>query len=351
MAKRRKRRLKKLPIFILLVLIIGGGYLVYTNFSPKEKDAPSKLDNAPKKVVQKEKVDIVEVNKTKRDIAVMINNHPKARPYHSGLDESYLVYEILVEGGYTRYMALFNDKNTERIGSVRSSRHYFLDYAMENDAIYVHWGWSPKAKSDISSLGINNINGLSYENYYFYRDRSLNVPYEHTGFTDMEKINKGISALGYSTKTDKEVLLNYSVKDVDLTKKENAIMANNVSIPYSGITTTSYVYDPNTKMYNRFVNDQAHVDYVTKKQYAFKNIITYKLKSIVLDGAGRIDLYNIGSGEGYYITNGYAVPITWVKDSRKEQTKYYFEDGTELEVSDGNTFIQIQPSSKTLSIS
>jgi hypothetical protein len=199
---------------------------------------------------------------------------------------------------------------------------------MENDAVYVHWGWSTQAQSDIASYGINNINGLSYENVYFYRDKSLNVSLEHTGFTDMEKINKGIKALGYSTKTDKDVLLNYSVEDVDLTEVENVIMANNVNIPYSGITTTSYVYDPETKMYNRFVNDEAHVDYVTKEQYAFKNIITYKLKSTVLDSAGRIELDNIGSGEGYYITNGYAVPITWEKASRKAQTKYYFEDGT-----------------------
>ena len=349
MAKRKKVRLKKFPIFILLVLIIGGGYLVYNNFFTKVD--VEKLKETTKKVIQKEKVDIVDVNKTERDIAVMIYNHTKARPYHSGLDESYLVYEILVEGGYTRYMALYNDKDTGRIGSVRSSRHYFLDYAMENDAVYVHWGWSPQAQSDIASYGINNINGLSYENVYFYRDKSLNVSLEHTGFTDMEKINKGIKALGYSTKTDKDVLLNYSVEDVDLTEVENEIMAYNVNIPYSGITTTSYVYDPETKMYNRFVNDEAHVDYVTKEQYAFKNIITYKLKSTVLDSAGRIELDNIGSGEGYYITNGYAVPITWEKASRKAQTKYYFEDGTELKVSDGNTFIQIQPTSKTLSIS
>ena len=350
MVKRKKRRLKKFPIFVLFVLLVGVGYLVYSNFFVKEENV-DKLKDTTKKVIQKEKVDIVDINRTERDIAVMINNHTKARPYHSGIDDAYLVYEILVEGGYTRYMALYNDKDTGRIGSVRSSRHYFLDYAMENDAVYVHWGWSPQAQTDISALGINNINGLSYENVYFYRDKSLNVSLEHTGYTDMEKIKSGMKALGYKDKTDKNVLLNYSVKDVDLTKVENVIMANNVIIPYSGITTTSYVYDPTTKMYNRFVNDSAHVDYVTKEQYAFKNIITYKLKSTVLDSAGRIELDNIGSGEGYYITNGYAVPITWEKTSRKAQTKYYLEDGSELEVSDGNTFIQIQPTSKTLSIS
>ena len=82
----------------------------------------------------------------------MINNLNEARPYQSGLQDAYIVYEMIVEGGITRMMALFKDQNTSRIGPVRSSRHYYLDYALENDAIYVHFGWSPQAQTDISRL-------------------------------------------------------------------------------------------------------------------------------------------------------------------------------------------------------
>lgn len=347
MVKRKKRRrLKKGPVLILILLLCIGGYFLYFKFKDKD-DVVEKLDT----VVPKEMVDIVSVEGDSRNIAVMINNHPKARPYMSGLEDAFLIYEILVEGGYTRYMAIFNNKSTERIGSVRSARHYFLDYALENDAIYVHWGWSPQAESDIGTLGVNNINGLKYENTYFYRDTSLNVALEHTGFTSMDKINKGIKNLSYNSKSKKELLLNYGVADVDLSVYENSIVANNVSIPYSGFVTNTYVYDPETKMYLRFVNDVEHKDYVTKEQYSFKNIITYKVSNTVIDNYGRLDISNIGSGEGYYITNGYAIPIKWEKSSRKSQTRYYLMDGKELEVSDGNTFIQIQPSSKTLTIS
>lgn len=344
--KRKRRRLKKGPLLILILLLCGGGYLLFSKFKDKE-DVVDKLDT----VVPKEMVDVVSLEGDIRNIAVMINNHPKARPYMSGLEDAFLIYEILVEGGYTRYMAIFNDKSTERIGSVRSARHYFLDYAMENDAIYVHWGWSPQAENDIGTLDVNNINGLQYENTYFYRDGSLNVALEHTGFTSMEKINNGIKNLSYSSKSKKDVLLNYSTLDVDLSSLEGSIVANNITIPYSGAVKNSYVYDPETKMYLRFVNDVEHKDYVTKEQYSFKNIITYKVSNTVIDNYGRLDISNIGSGEGYYITNGYAIPIKWEKSSRKSQTRYYLMNGKELEVSDGNTFIQIQPSSKTLTIS
>ena len=59
---------------------------------------------------------------------------------------------------------------------------------------------------------------------------------------------------------------------------------------------------------------------------------------------------NIGSGEGYYITDGYAVPITWEKSSRSAQTIYKYKDGSEIVVNDGNTFIQIQPLNQALTI-
>ena len=85
---------------------------------------------------------------------------------------------------------------------------------------------------------------------------------------------------------------------------------------------------------------------MTKEQYHFKNIITYQVKNTTLndgENKGRQDIENIGSGEGYYITNGYSIPIKWVKESRKSQTKYYYTDGKEIDVNDGNTFIQIAP--------
>lgn len=95
------------------------------------------------------------------------------------------------------------------------------------------------------------------------------------------------------------------------------------------------------------------MDYVTKKQYTTKNIITYKLPNSTISGdqKGRQDVDTVGSGEGYYITNGYAIPITWEKESRSSQTVYKYSNGKEIDVNDGNTYIQIQPTNFELSIS
>ena len=147
--------------------------------------------------------------------------------------------------------------------------------------------------------------------------------------------------------------MDYSIDEVDLSSDESAMVANNVSINYSNLVMTSYSYDATKKVYLRSVNDEKHVDYKTKEQYTAKNIIVYQVENhkIANDGKGRQDLENIGSGTGFYITDGYAIPIKWEKGTRSAQTKYLDLNGNEIKLNDGNTFIQIQPSGKELMIS
>lgn len=349
-----KKLFKNKPLIIsliLIILIVGIGIFAFLKFNNKDTETNKKQNKTKIKEPVKE-VSIVDLDSKSRPYAVMINNHPTARKYHAGLQDAYIVYELIVEGGLTRYMALFKDQETAKIGSVRSSRHYFLDYAMENDAYYVHWGWSPQAQSDISTYKINNINGLTYEGTYFYRDKSLGISLEHTGFTKMEMLKKAVEKLKYRTETNKELLLKYSADSVDYSKLNNVIDANNVSIKYSGSIVTSYQYDSVNKVYKRFVNDAVHKDHVTGNQYTAKNIITYQVSNSTISGdaKGRQEFNNVGSGTGYLITEGKAIPIKWSKKSRSEQTIYTYEDGTKIEVNDGNTFIQIQPTGQTLTI-
>ena len=94
-----------------------------------------------------------------------------------------------------------------------------------------------------------------------------------------------------------------------------------------------------------------NLDYETKEHYTAKNIITYQVKSYSIDSQDRQALENIGGGSGYYITNGYAVPITWEKRERGSKTVYRYLNGEEIKVNDGNTYIQIQPLNRELTIS
>ncbi len=335
-----KKLLKVFCIMLIPVFLVTG---CGEKTELKESEPPKK---------EEKKLKIVDLDSDSRSYAVMINNHNQARENHAGLQDAYIVYEIVVEGGITRFMALFRDVNPEKIGSTRSARHYYLDYAMENDAIYVHFGGSDPAYNQISSLKINDLDGNWKDRDYFYRDQDIVLStgkkpsYEHTAFTSMAELKKAALANNFRTTSTQDLLLQYSIEEISLEEKEGSIVANTVTIPYSDYMTTSYQYDEENKNYKRFANGAPHKDGITKEQYTVKNIIVAQIENVGYNGNYLQDLKNITTGKGYYITDGYAVEITWEKTSRSAQTVYRYLNGEEIVVNDGNTFIQIQPIKK-----
>ena len=335
-----KNELKLLIIILAIVIVIAGIVLAIKLFNKESTELAGPIEENKEKL----EVQIVDVNSKTRPYAVMINNNHAAWP-QCGLQDAYLVYEIIAEGGITRMMALYKDTYPTKVGSVRSARHYFIDYAEENDAIFVHWGGSPQAYSRIGT-GIDDIDGIALEGSVFFRDRSLNRAYEHTGFVDLEKAKTYAENKGDARDTDKDLLLNYSAEEVDLSANVQASRADEVILEYSYYHTTSYEYDSENKVYKRSMSGKANVDLETGEQYTAKNIIIYKVDNYTIndgENKGRQELENIGTGKGYYVSNGYSVPITWEKTSHSGQTVYKYENGEEITVNDGNTFIQILP--------
>ena len=203
--KKMKKKTKiKIAIIIILLLIIG----VLAFFALKKEDEPVKPHKKKKITKEEEKIKIVDLSSTSRPFAVMINNNKAVWGYQAGLQDAYITYEMIVEGGITRMMALFKDKDTQRIASVRSSRHYYLDYVLENDALYAHIGWSPRAQSDISSLGINNINADN-SSAFTWDNNLRKVAREHRAYTTIEKLKAAAEKRGSRTTSDKKLLLKY----------------------------------------------------------------------------------------------------------------------------------------------
>lgn len=324
---------------ILIVFLSISLFLTIGCGKKNENNIDNNVDNNVSNEETKQ-LSIVDENSNSRPYAVVINNYPGAVKVQTGLQDAYMIYEIPVEGGMSRSLALYKDKTTSKIGTVRSARHDFLDYVLENDAIFVHFGWSSHARFQISNLGINNINGLS--DSPFWRENPEGLPSEHTAYTNLTKVAETAKSKGYRLTTNTKPVLNYSVDEINLNDKENSVVANNVEIPYSGSYKVKFVYDEVNKNYVRYVNGVAHTDYFTNDQFTSKNIIIVKFDSGKAPDNYYLDLNNVGNGNGYYITNGYAVPITWEKTDNSSKTIYKYKNGDEVNVNDGNTYIMMQ---------
>lgn len=278
-----------------------------------------------------------------RPVAVMIDNDADYKGPQSGLENAYMIYEIYVEGGSTRMMALFKKDffgedvpADTKIGPIRSSRHYFLDFAIENDAVYAHCGWSPKAQAEISSRGVNNINGL-YDTAPFERYSKYDNSW-HNLYTSYDKLDVAADSKNYrrDTNTSLNYQRNYAVP-------EEGASGVSVTIPYQQCNI-KYNFDAQTGLYERVRRGEVHT-MQSEKTLPVMNILILEMQNVDLndgEGKGRQDLYNTGSGKGKYITGGKAIDITWEKANRDARTKYLV-NGEEIALNPGLTFVQIVP--------
>ena len=308
-----------------------------TPVEPVEQDSEPELPKT---------VNIVDENSTERPLAVMIDT-VIGDAQHAGLQDSYVNYEIIVEGGLTRIMAIYKDKEVGIIGPIRSARDYFVDYALEHDAVYAHFGWSPNAETAIKNLNVKNINGMTDSDPYM-RDR--NLPSPHNVFSSTKRLRSYFSKKGYEDYSTDWKVFTYSAQEVQLDQQESGNYldsdlqsASKVSMTYSYSENRSYTYDSTNQYYLRSKNGSAHIDRKSGEQLHYKNIIIMKVENKTIDSEGRQQLQTTGTGTGFYITDGNALPITWKKDSRSSKTKYTYGNGSEVILNNGNTFIQIVP--------
>ncbi len=332
---------KVLLLFFLLFTITGCGKKqeIVENIPTDESIVPK----------EEEKIDIIDVNSNIRPFAVVVNNSTVAVQVQTGLQEAYVVYEFPVEGGLTRLMALYKDKPNITIGTIRSARHNFIDYALEHDAIFVAYGWSIYAKDDLNSLGIDYANGVVHSGP-FWRENPLNLASEHTAYTNTDKIKEFAQNNGFALTTDNKIVFNYSPLDVDLSPDENNKIANTINLTFGDYSSTTFEYDSANKNYKRIVNGNPNIDYYTKKQFTAKNIIIEKINYGMMSNNYYLKLETVGKGDGYLITNGYAIPIKWSKETRSSKTKYLNLKGEEIMLSDGNTYVELMKNSDTLEI-
>ncbi|TAH72852.1 MAG: DUF3048 domain-containing protein [Anaerolineaceae bacterium] len=281
---------------------------------------------------------------SKRPYAIQFSNFKTVRNQW-GIGQAEIVYEALVEGGITRLLAIGENFTGDRIGSVRSSRHYYASFADEYDAIYIHYGKTKYAVTKLKNLGLDNLDGeTGIGTTVFYRDNTMKAP--HNAFTSLDRILAGIKQKKYETEHSQGFEAHFSFHEED-TNLESGLVCNKISIKYP-YNKPYFNYDPVDKHYLRYQFGEIHKDSNTGEQLAFKNIIVQFVKEWNIDKNGyqTMDIED-AEGSGYYITNGKVIDITWKKNENNKWMRYYDSTGIELIINPGKTYIAVFPNNLT----
>ncbi|MFS0862746.1 DUF3048 domain-containing protein [Fredinandcohnia sp. 179-A 10B2 NHS] len=273
-----------------------------------------------------------------RPYAVMVNNHPKARP-QSGLHMADVVYEVLAEGDVTRFLAVFQSEKPEIIGPVRSARDYYIELSKGYDSLYVAHGWSPEAQQILNSGNIDNLNGMVYDGSLFWRADHRVAP--HNSYISFENIVKGAEQEGYSM--DKEVQAFTFLSDEEIETIEGTT-AEHVRVSYSSRDTFAAVYDFNAEegRYERYSAGEQTVDRETNTPVLLDNVFIVEMSHQVIDEAGRRTIDTTSGGKGYLLQKGKAKEIEWQNVNGRIIP---FSNGKEVGFVPGKTWINIIPTS------
>jgi hypothetical protein len=284
-----------------------------------------------------------------RPLAFVINNIRISLP-QLGVSRADIIYEVLVEGGITRMLVLYQDiTDAGIIGSIRSARHYYVDIAQGYDAVFFFAGGSPQAYSALSSRNITRLDGVHgrYSNIY-YRDqhRRSTMGLAHSMVSSSDLILEWLPR--YDLRLEHEEGYERHLTFVDDGTPVGGNQALEVVVRFSSGKTTSFHYNEEEKLYYVRQYNMDYIDGNDNSRPSFTNILVLKtsVSSIPGDDAGRQNVTTVGSGEGYFVCGGKYTPINWSRADLSSQFIYTLADGSELELGRGKTYICIVPTNR-----
>jgi len=284
-----------------------------------------------------------------RPYAIMVNDLKEALP-QCGVGSADIIYEVVAEGGITRMVAVFQDVgDVGAIGSVRSTRTYYLDIAQGLDAILLHAGASTYAYEAFNTRDISHVDGI-YNTTLFYRDSNrMSEGFEHSLFTSGELITENIGKTGLRLTHDEDYACNMAFGDPS---SLSGTPAESLSVEYSYYKTGEFRYSNEDKLYYIRQFDEPYVDGDTDDQVAVKNVLVLFAghSSIPNDDLKRIEVDLVGTGSGIYAAEGRSVEIEWTKGSYDSQFEYTLKDGSPLVFAPGTSYINIVESSEKATI-
>lgn len=340
---------KKILIILAAILIAGSSILiiymavdspdqVQTQSAPQTESTAQTQPNQNKNPLTGE-MNLPDSAVGKQPVSIMVSNSQSAVP-QAGIGQADLVYETVVEGGVTRIMALFADPSALPLtGPVDSVREYYIDLAAPFNPIFMYFGGSETDYTALKNAKLFEIDGMNSPNA-FYQDNTLasSKGKEHSYFVSNQTLQSPLSAI------ENDSAVNYPDAFVFSNKpSDSSQTATSIHVPFSTSDVSDFVYDASTEKYLKSQFSAPQIDKNTGEQIAVDNVfILYANITAATNDSERKEI-DFSSGMGVYCTKGGATNIMWSKDSQKSPFLFLSEDGDELKVSPGQSWVCIIP--------
>jgi hypothetical protein len=276
-------------------------------------------------------------------LAIKVGNSANERP-QAGLDRADVIYEELVEGGVTRFLALFSTNQAPRVGPVRSVRTVDHKIVQPMGVLFGYSGGVAPVVNELRSTpGVTDV-GADRATAAYRRDGNRPSPYNL--YTATDALWSGRT--GSPPKPQFEFL--DSSEDASAGGDE---AAKEVEFAFAGnASNIRFVYNPSTGLYGRYLGTSPHNTegngQLTVRNVLIQMVRTSEGSTIDTKGEATTDIAMLGDGAAVLFRGGRAFRGTWQRSSTGEPTRFVDSSGNALKLAPGSTIVELLPQGRDI---
>lgn len=328
-----------------VILLLGFGVAHLLQPSPTERPAPvitePKEEKPPEPTTVTSELTGLQVDPKRAKLpvtAVTIENSPDARP-QSGLADAGVVFESMIEGSITRFLALYQEEKASHIGPIRSVRRNHIDWLLSFDAALAHVGGSPFALQRLRTENVKDLDQFNNPEAY-HRTNARFAP--HNMYSSRGELLKVHKKRGYNSSSYN----GFVRKRPKPAEKPDATEVNvNISRPQYNVR---FAYNKASNAYKRFMGGVPHVDERTNKQIVADVVV------VIIADYHKDGIYSVyqrkGSGTAFIFQDGSVIQGTWEKRNKKENYRFGDKNGSPIGLNPGKTWITLATNKNEVSV-
>lgn len=338
------RRGKALLSTFLALVVVGGGVIGYLMFTGQVDAIPflggtRTPTTCPLTGVEPRREGQVE----RTAVAVKVENISSSRP-QAGLNRADVVYEEPVEGGITRFIALYHCTGAQRVGPVRSAR--FADpriLVQLGTVIFAYSGGIQEVKDQIAATG--SIHDVNYDAFPEVYQLDPNKVAPHNIYTSTADVRDAASV-------GREPPQQIFEFDEEPPSREESGRGRSVHLELSEVTEVDWAYRRGSGRYVRAHGAEPHTAEDGERVSA-TNVVVMEVRmrnTGIVDAAGNPspEPIVVGSGRAFVFRGGRVIEGEWRRESVDEVTQLLDPDGEVIPLAPGRTWIELVPRKGTI---